>query len=393
MQGTLNEFRLAEILQLVAVQQKTGLLRVARGEEILTLYFERGEMIACRDRRHPSQDPLLEYLQRYGFLDAEAGEALRTKSAVERLDLADLLIAEQFLTEEEMLAVLEDLAQDLVYRTFSWREGTYRFVSGDQALEGLRHTLRLKMEGLLMEAARRADEWPRLLEKLPGPDVLLGAVDRPPTSLGPRVHQVLSRLTESMRLGELVRRARLPEFEVYETLVLALEAQAVRILEIPVVPPARAEALAQMEAAPRPGIAGRRQEKTGEDTGTRRQRRSAPEVAGGGRTLARPVAWVLAAVASVACVLGALVLGPQLATSAAHESAEALASEQAREELRQAVEVYIALHGRCPESLADLAADDLASPELLQRAWPVRYTPEPDGRSFRFLAPPAAPEH
>ena len=42
MQGSLSEFRLAEILQLVAVQQKTGLLRLTRGQQIQRV-LQRGE--------------------------------------------------------------------------------------------------------------------------------------------------------------------------------------------------------------------------------------------------------------------------------------------------------------------------------------------------------------
>ena len=49
MQGSLGEFRLAEILQLVAVQQKTGLLRLVRGEEMVTFYFDRGILVSTRE--------------------------------------------------------------------------------------------------------------------------------------------------------------------------------------------------------------------------------------------------------------------------------------------------------------------------------------------------------
>ena len=186
MQGTLKEFSLAEILQLVAVQQKTGLLRVIRREVMLTFYFDHGVLIACRDRRHVAQDPLLGYLLSCGFVDAEAAAALQVRLEATKEDLADVLLADQFLSEEELRQVLEDLAQDLVYRTHGWREGTYQFVSGDEALQGLHHCISIKIETLLMEAARRGDEWPRLQEKLPSPDVLIEAVHAPATSLGPR---------------------------------------------------------------------------------------------------------------------------------------------------------------------------------------------------------------
>src|SRR2546426_3566607 len=144
MQGTLKEFSLAEILQLVAVQQKTGLLRIIRGDVLLTFYFDRGTLIAVRDRRHLAQDPLLGYLLSCGFLNAEAAAALRSRLEESKQDLAEVLVKDQYLSEEELEAALEDLAQDLVYRTSAWREGTYQFVSGDESIEGLNHTTPLK---------------------------------------------------------------------------------------------------------------------------------------------------------------------------------------------------------------------------------------------------------
>ena len=84
MQGQLSEFRLAEILQLVAVQQKTGLLRLNRGKEAVTFYFDHGVLVSCRDRRHVVYDPLLDYLQRTGWLPPEMVASLRDRPLVAR---------------------------------------------------------------------------------------------------------------------------------------------------------------------------------------------------------------------------------------------------------------------------------------------------------------------
>jgi hypothetical protein len=354
-QGQLSEFRLAEILQLVAVQQKTGLLRLNRGKEAVTFYFDHGVLVSCRDRRHVVYDPLLDYLQRTGWLPPEMVASLRDRMENSREDVAELLLGDRFMTEEELGAILEDLAQELVHKTFTWRDGTYQFVSGDEALTGLRYTLQLKIDSVLMEGARRADEWPRLQEKLPGPDVVLDLIRDPGTTLGTRALGVLSQLHGVMRLGDLIKVARVPEYEVYETVANAVDAGIARIVEKPAAPPAPETS----EPAPRPA-------------------RSARVL----WSLPRPLGWSLALGVSVLSAIAAWQVAPRLVDGRIHEAALSQTVEAARESLRTQVEVYRALHGRYPASLADLVAADLASSALLQHAAPVRYVLANDGQSF-----------
>ena len=364
MQGSLSEFRLAEILQLVAVQQKTGLLRLARHNTTVVFYFDNGILVSCRDRRHVSHDPLFQYLARTGCLPADTLSYVRDRLENSKEDLADLLLAERFLAEEELQAALEDLAQELVHLTFMWREGTYQFVGGEQALEGLRHRIALKIDAVLMEGARRADEWPRLLEKLPGPEVVIDLLQAP-TSLGPRAFGVLSQVTGVMRLGELIGRARVPEFEVYEIVAAAVDAGAVRIVSKPE-PVAAATAPV---AAP--------------------VRREAAPSRSHLWSLPKPLGWTLALGLGVLSAVGVYGVAPHLAPPDARAAAEALAVAQARDTLRRELALYRTLHGRYPESLLELTGSGLASPTLLRRAAPLHYATDEEGRSFRLEDPGA----
>jgi hypothetical protein len=360
-QGSLSEFRLAEILQLVAVQQKTGLLRLVRGQQLVTFYFDHGVMVSCRDRRHQAHDPLLEYMARTGYLQPDTVTYLRSRLESSKEDLADLLVSEHYVSEDELEVALEDLAQEMVWRTFSWREGSYQFISGEEALVGLRARVSLKIEAVLMEGARRADEWPRLLEKLPGPDVVLDAVHSAPTTLGPRACGLLQQMTGIMRLGDLVSRARMPEFEVYEIVAHGVDAGLVHILEKPAVPV----------------------EKPAVRDSPRAARRRTPKLARVWQ-VPRPAGWMLAVLFSLLTALGANYVTPHLTDPAQHDAEVALQSEEARARLRTSIEVYRALHGRYPQSLLELEQDDLASPELLQRAGPLRYAVGPQGRDFQL---------
>jgi hypothetical protein len=300
-------------------------------------------------------------MARTGYLQPDTVTYLRSRLESSKEDLADLLVSEHYVSEDELEVALEDLAQEMVWRTFSWREGSYQFISGEEALVGLRARVSLKIEAVLMEGARRADEWPRLLEKLPGPDVVLDAVHSAPTTLGPRACGLLQQMTGIMRLGDLVSRARMPEFEVYEIVAHGVDAGLVHILEKPAVPV----------------------EKPAVRDSPRAARRRTPKLARVWQ-VPRPAGWMLAVLFSLLTALGANYVTPHLTDPAQHDAEVALQSEEARARLRTSIEVYRALHGRYPQSLLELEQDDLASPELLQRAGPLRYAVGPQGRDFQL---------
>ncbi len=364
MQGALQEFGLAEILQLVAMQHKTGLLRIESYEKILTFYFDKGMLVSCRDRRRLGDDPLLEYMKKSGYLDAWQTLHLTLEVGENRKDVADVLLEKHLITPDELQQALIDMTQDLVFRTYNWKEGTYRFLSGEESLRGLQHTVSLRMEAVLLEAARRVDEWPQVLTKLPSPQVLLSPVTALPTSLDERSQALLSRLRSPMRLAELVACGRLPEFEVYEIVAAAAESGITQILEMPLPveapkpvtePVATASVAEKGRQLPRPGITARRPP--------------------------RP-SLVLWALVLFAAGCGLMVVG--LRGSSTRLSRTEMEMRSARTTLHRDIEVFRALHGGYPETLQDLAGAQLASPRLLEKADVVAYARTESGKSFEL---------
>lgn len=365
MQGTLKDFGLAEILQVVAMQQKTGLLRIQSGERLLTFYVEHGVLVSCRDRRGVATDPLLDFLKDSGYLDAWQVLHLKLEIDEDRADLADLVLQKNLLTEEELDIAIEDMAQDLIYRTYNWSEGTYRFIAGEQALRGLTHRVSLKMEALLLEAARRVDEWPVLRLRLPGPSVLLAAVTELPDWLDERSRSVLSQLKTQMRLGELVSSGRMSEYDVYEIVAAALEANLTRVLEMPEdkAEETDQEPTAKSTPKPRAGVARR---------GPR----------GPSRLLAAAViAWALAVCGYGMSQLVRSSMAPPSGSSRDLERREA----QAR--LRHELEVYRALKGHYPAELEALTSARLAGDGLMTSAAVASYRPRQRSYQIVFASP------
>lgn len=365
MQGTLQDFGLGEILQLVGMQHKTGLLRVEDGDKLLTFYFENGQLVSVRDRRRLADDPLLDYMKRTGWLDSWKVLHLKLEAEESRKDFADILLEKNILNADELHGVLEDVAQEVVATSYSWKQGSYRFLSGDEALRGLTHRIALNMEGLLLEAARRVDESPGLFKKIPGAMVLLDAVSDLPNWLDERAHALLVRLNAPMRMGELAACARIPEYEVFEIVAAALDAGLTRILEVPAAGGAAREASVRAGGAATPAV------------------REKPRVAfrAPRRFIdVRPA--VLVASTVFLCALIATLTAFRAVGSAPAD--RALATHEARARIVLDLEVYRALVGRYPEALDELSSAQLAGPEVQARAGVAGYAAVAHGETYQL---------
>src|SRR5690606_17222147 len=137
---------LEEILQLIALQQKTGLL-VVDASYPMVLAFESGMLIGYRDQRRSGRDPLETYLKNYGFFQNENWEHIDFVQRHSKLDLTEILVNESLVDAEELASLQMDAAQEDIFRGMQLRDGRYQFLPGRDAFAGLKGRVRFKVDG------------------------------------------------------------------------------------------------------------------------------------------------------------------------------------------------------------------------------------------------------
>lgn len=219
LQGRLADFNLDEILQLISLQQKTGLLTVDASYPMF-LAFEGGMLVAYRDRRRSGGDPLLGYLKRYGFFSTETWEHIDFVAHHAKLDVTEILVNEGLLGPEELQTVQNEAAQEDIFNGMQLSDGRYHFLPGRDALVGLKGRVRVKVDGLLMEAVRRIDEIGQLRERLPSAQTRLRRTDHEVDTmqLSEPSRRVLTLLGGSNTVGRIVAQARMSEFDTLQTI-------------------------------------------------------------------------------------------------------------------------------------------------------------------------------
>jgi hypothetical protein len=151
LEGDLRIFRLPDILQMIAQQQKTGILTVQGEHDILAVSFLRGEIVAADALNQNFEEGLGEVLASQGVVRPEdfARVSEGHKSSGQRL--ADYLIDRGILSRHQLLAALRQQTYRLLLQVLRWSEGEFKFYSGEEVSyeEGVQP---ISVEELLMRS-------------------------------------------------------------------------------------------------------------------------------------------------------------------------------------------------------------------------------------------------
>jgi hypothetical protein len=168
-EGPLRELGIHDVFQLLDLSRKTGSLRVTsqlRDNEGI-VYFSNGKVAFASIRSNPH--PLGEILIRAGKItDADLDRARSLQGTRgDGVRLGHVLVEIGAITARELERHVRAQIEAVVFELMSWQEGFFSFEEG--AVEDVpgEATASVSTESLLMEGARRIDEWSRIEDKVP----------------------------------------------------------------------------------------------------------------------------------------------------------------------------------------------------------------------------------
>jgi hypothetical protein len=236
LEGNLTDFGLSEILQLIAIQQKSGMLSISTGDKSMVLFFRNGKIVSTRDRRRRSKDPLKDYFLQYGILTRNDLIRIMQIGSQSKLDITDIIISEEFLSEEELRKHFRNQIQEALHEILSWQQCSYKFLPGNDIISGIKTWGEFSIEGFLMESMRRIDELPGMLKEFPDKKMIISRVPGAEFEEQPRSNEetIWNLLDEERSVYHLIAHGRMPSFDAYEALKHLSEKQLIRTyLEVP----------------------------------------------------------------------------------------------------------------------------------------------------------------
>lgn len=166
LEGTLRDFHLADIFQLISIQKKTGLLTLKDKDDVVTVAFKDGNVVAADSSRKNIEDRLGQVLVKSGRItEAHLSRALTIqKETLQRL--GHVLVERGFIVEDDLKDALRTQVAQLVYRLFLWKDGDYHFNQDDTVEYDRDHFTPLSAENVLLEGVRMVDEWPIIQRRI-----------------------------------------------------------------------------------------------------------------------------------------------------------------------------------------------------------------------------------
>ncbi len=176
--GTLGDFSLTDILQLIGLQRKTGVLVLRRGIEEVTIGFDSGRVVSADSSRRASEQKVGQLLVRTGKLSEERLEEALRRQRTTLQRLGHVLVEAKWVDKETVRRQLLLQITDTVYDLFRWNDGEYDFQPGAPVEWDRGYIEPIPAENLLMEGARMVDEWPLVERVIPSRSVVLRATER-----------------------------------------------------------------------------------------------------------------------------------------------------------------------------------------------------------------------
>jgi uncharacterized protein DUF4388 len=164
LEGTLRDFSLADIFQLIGLQRKTGVLTLRNKDDTVTVTFLDGKVVGADSLNRRMENRLGTVLTKSGLLTQEQlARALEIqKETLQRLGF--ILTHYGIISPDALKQAIQLQILQIVYRLFRWKDGDYHF-SQETTIEYDRDNVTpITAESILMEGARMIDEWP-IIEK------------------------------------------------------------------------------------------------------------------------------------------------------------------------------------------------------------------------------------
>lgn len=171
LQGTLNDFTLADVFSLLALTKKTGALRVTSGGTDGAVLFREG--LICLALSDAKRVPLGARLVSAGLIDEAQVRATVEQHSGSSVAVTEALLASGQVEDRVLGVFLREQIVDAVFELMRLEEGSFNF---DAAAPALSRGVGLSVVEVVGESTRRLEEWQSIGQRVASPHATLAMV-------------------------------------------------------------------------------------------------------------------------------------------------------------------------------------------------------------------------
>ena len=239
LRGDLRVVPLAEVLQLLDLQEQSGVLTVERSGARVEIYFRRGRVDQAIASGVPDEFLLGRFVLDAELMHRPDFETFLESRAPTKL-IGQQLVKLGHVSQPDLKACLTRQSSELIYEILRWRHGRFRFAAGLELPPNvIDAALGLDVDAVLMEGYRRVDEWHLIEHAIDNFDIVFLRNEDSVAQMGRgRLTRdelaVLELVDGKHTVQEIIRKSRIGSFEVSKMLYRLLSIKLVRRRVLPV---------------------------------------------------------------------------------------------------------------------------------------------------------------
>ncbi|RME82262.1 MAG: DUF4388 domain-containing protein, partial [Planctomycetota bacterium] len=220
--GDLTNISLADIFQNIAANRLTGTLRLYNDQQERYIYFGEGEItLYSPGKKDPEWIPNILVKQRK-LDEVQKSSILKAKKKTRKL-LKQVLSELKILRQEDFSSLLQQYIEEEIYEVFFWKEAHFEFIEGeppsvfDEDLQAA--GIKIDSMTVIMEAARRLDEWQKIQEKIGSPHEIIQANVPPGTqNLTAIEHALIPMLDGTRSIQDIIDYLPYGKFDIFRSI-------------------------------------------------------------------------------------------------------------------------------------------------------------------------------
>lgn len=166
LRGTLKDFGIADIFQLIGQQGKDGTLTLRNKDRRVLVQFCNGNIVGAEPSTRKKRDLLGSMLVRAEIITAKQLQTALAQQEETLQRLGDMLVEQGAVDPEVLRSFTRLQTTETIYSLFLWDAGTYEFEQKETSVPSDVEVIR--SENALMEGFRQIDEWPGIRKRIAG---------------------------------------------------------------------------------------------------------------------------------------------------------------------------------------------------------------------------------
>jgi len=227
LEGSIKDFGLVDILQLIYYQRKSGVLTVDGKTERVKIGFLEGNIVTFdtkilkETKNGMEMERIGRILLKKGLLNEKQLNDALLEHEKSKEKLATVLVKKGYIDVALMKEILQNKIVEIMVKVFSWRAGYYSFVPQNVSIDK-EIPISVNTQHMLMEGLRIQDEW-ALIEGKITLDTIFKKTDSEDAELTGSDREILDHIDGENEVRTIIELCDLDDFEAFRSLLSLLE--------------------------------------------------------------------------------------------------------------------------------------------------------------------------